>query len=340
MKFLVTGATGLVGNNVVRQLVAVGHRVRVLARATSDPRALAGLSVELAAGDVRDADAVIRACQGVDAVLHAAGHVHIGWREVDAHQAINVEGTRNVAAAARAAGARMVHVSTVNALGLGELQAPADEETALPGILPVPYVTTKRAAEQAVLDEVSRGLCAAIVNPATMFGPWDWKPSSGKMLLEVSRGSLFAPVGSGSFCDARDVAAAVIAAVDRGEPGRRYILAGHNLPYREAWRQIAALAGKSGPKLPMGPIFRAIAAPVCDLTVWARGVEGAANSAALVMGRQSHCFTSARAERELGYHVRALDETLRDAWQWFIEQGYVREKHQITSIKSQTNPKS
>jgi hypothetical protein len=59
-----------------------------------------------------------------------------------------------------------------------------------------------------------------------------------------------------------------------------------------------------------------------------------------VMGRQSHCFTSARAERELGYHVRALDETLRDAWQWFIEQGYVREKHQITSIKSQTNPKS
>ena len=323
MRYLVTGATGLLGNNVVRQLLAAGQGVRVLARPTSDPRPLAGLELELAAGDVRDADSVRRACEGVDVVIHAAGHVHIGWRQADVHQAINVEGTRHVAAAARAAGARLVHVSTVNALGLGRLESPADEETALPGIMPLPYVTTKRAAEQVVLDEVAKGLWAAIVNPATMFGPWDWKPSSGKMLLEVTRRSLFAPVGSASFCDVRDVAAAVVAAGERGQPGRRYILAGHNLPYREAWRQIAALVGKPGPKLPMGPIFRAIAAPVCDVRTLLAGSEGAANSAALAMGRQSNCFSSARAQRELGYSIRPLDETLRDAWQWFIEKGYV-----------------
>jgi len=177
-----------------------------------------------------------------------------------------------------------------------------------------------------VLEEVNRGLWAAIVNPATMFGPWDWKPSSGKMLLEVTRQSLFAPVGSASFCDARDVATAAIAALDRGQSGRRYILAGHNLPYREAWRQIAGLVGKAGPRLPMGPIFRAIAAPLCDVKTLLTGVEGAANSAALAMGRQSHCFTSTRAERELGYRFRPLDETLRDAWQWFVEHGYVGQK--------------
>jgi dihydroflavonol-4-reductase len=310
-----------------------GHRVRVLARPTSDPRPLAGLDVEHAAGDVRDPEATGRACHGVDAVIHSAGHVHIGWRQADVHQAINVEGTRNVAAAARAASARMVHVSTVNALGLGRLESPADEDTALEGILPVPYVTSKRQAEQIVLEEVGRGLWAAIVNPATMFGPWDWKPSSGKMLLEVTRHSLFAPVGSASFCDARDVAAAAIVAIERGQPGRRYILAGHNLSYREAWRRMAALVGRSGPKLPMGPIFRAIAAPVCDLAVWFRGVEGAANSAALVMGRQSHCFSSARAKQELGYRIRDFDETLRDAWEWFVEQEYVAGKHQIESTK-------
>lgn len=326
MRYLVTGATGLLGNNVVRQLLDAGQRVRVLTRAASDPRPLSGLDVDLAAGDARDAAAVRSACQGIETVIHAAGHVQIGWKQLDLHRSINVEGTRNVAAAAREAGARLVHVSTVNALGLGRREQPADEDSALPGIVPVPYVLTKREAEQVVLAEIRRGLAATIVNPATMFGPWDWKPSSGKMLLEVTRHSLYAPVGSASFCDARDVAAAVIAAADAGACGGRYILAGHNLTFREAWRQIAGLVGKRGPRLPMGPIFRAIAVPVCDLRTWLAGEEGAANSAAIALGRQSHCFSSAKAQRELGYQIRPLDQTLRDTWDWFREHGYVAGK--------------
>ncbi len=324
MRYLVTGATGLVGNNVVRLLLAAGHEVTVLTRATSDPRPLDGLDVHKLSGDVLDAASVAEACQGIDVVIHAAGHVHIGWREQDLHQAINVEGTRHVALVARKAGAKLVHVSSVNALGLGSLDTPADEDSALPGIVPVPYVTTKQAAERIVLDEVSRGLWATIVNPGTMFGPWDWKPSSGKMLLEVSKGSLFAPVGAGSFCDARDVAAGVILAVERGQSGRRYILAGHNLKFRDLWRQIAALAGKPGPWVPMGPIFRAIAGPVCDIRTRLSGRETAANSGALAMSRQSHCFRSDRAKNELGYEFRLLDETLRDAWQWLGEYGFRR----------------
>jgi dihydroflavonol-4-reductase len=322
MRYLVTGATGLVGNNVVRQLIAAGHEVAVLTRETSDPRPLAGLPVRKIAGDVRDAAAVAIACAGIEAVIHAAGHVHIGWTEQEIHHAINVEGTRNVAVAARQAGAKLVHVSSVNALGLGRLDSPADEDSALPGIAPVPYVTSKQAAERIVLDEVSQGLWGAIVNPATMFGPWDWKPSSGKMLLAVSKGVLFAPVGAGSFCDARDVAAGTIAAAERGQSGRRYILAGHNLKFRDLWREIAALAGKPGPRVPMGPIFRAIAGPVCDIRTRLAGRETEANSGALAMSRQMHCFSSARAERELGYRVRPLDETLADAWQWLGEFGY------------------
>jgi dihydroflavonol-4-reductase len=218
----------------------------------------------------------------------------------------------------------MVHVSSINALGLGRLDSPADEETALPGIVPVPYVTTKQAAERAVLDEVERGLAASIVNPATMFGPWDWKPSSGKMLVEVSQFALFAPVGAGSFCDVRDVTAGVLAAADRGRPGRRYILAGHNLAFRDLFTQIAALAGKRGPRLPMGPIFRAFADPICNLRTRLSGREAAANSAALALSRQMHCFSSARAQRELDYRIRPLAETLRDAWQWLSEHGYVK----------------
>jgi dihydroflavonol-4-reductase len=324
MKYLVTGATGLLGNNLVRDLLARGNAVRVLVRSGGDPRPLAGLSIERAEGDIRDAAAVAQAAAGADVVIHSAGHVHIGWTQLDVSRGINVEGTRNVAAAARAAGARLVHVSTINALGLGNLDQPADEDTALPGILEVPYVVTKREAEKVVLDEVARGLWATIVHPATMFGPWDWKPSSGKMLLEVTRFAPWAPVGAQCFCDARDVSAGTIAAADRGQSGRRYILGGHNLSFAQAWRQIAGLVGKPGPRMPMGPLFRLIAMPALNLKTRLSGRETAANSAALGMGRQMHCFTSARAERELAYRIRPLDETLAAAWQWFCDNGYVK----------------
>ena len=335
MKYLVTGATGLLGNNIVRQLLDRGEDVRVLARQECDPRPLAGLSVDTVTGDVRDADSVKRACSGVDVVIHSAGYVHIGWTRGDVHQQINVEGTRNVAIACREARARLVHVSTTNALGLGALEKPADEETALPGIVEVPYVSSKREAEQVVLEEIRRGLWAVIVSPSTMFGPWDWRPSSGKMLLEVTRFSLFAPVGAQNFGDVRDVAAGAISAAQRGRPGERYILGGHNLSFRDAWTKMAALAGKAGPRLPMGPIFRAIAGPACDLRTLIARSEGAANSAALALGRQSHCFNSDKAQRELGYTIRPFDETLADAWRWFSEHGYVNlNSHSARSVSS------
>jgi dihydroflavonol-4-reductase len=173
-----------------------------------------------------------------------------------------------------------------------------------------------------VLEEVSRGLDAAIVNPGCMFGPWDWKPSSGKMLLAVTKFAPIYPVGAVSFCDARDVAVGTIAAASRGQAGRKYVLGGHNLSYLAAWRQIAALAGKRGPISPMGPLFRAAVAPLLDLVTAVTGREGDANSAILLMGRQEHCFSSRRAESELGYQPRPFAETLADTWAWFREHGY------------------
>lgn len=324
MKYLVTGATGLLGNNVVRQLLAAGERVRVLARATSDSRPLDGLAVERSEGDVRDPAAVAAACQDIDVVIHSAGHVHFGWTQAAAHQAINVEGTRNVANAARIVGARLIHVSTTNALGLGTLDQPADEEHGLPGMPQVPYVLSKRQAEQIVRVEGTRGLWAAIVNPATMFGPWDWKPSSGKMLLEVARFSAFAPTGAQNFCDARDVAAGIIAAATRGAASRQYILGGHNLTYFDAWRQIAALAGRRGPWIPMGPLFQLIGGSYCDLRTRITGLETPSNSASIAGARLFHCYRSDRAQREIGYTIRPFHETLQDAWAWFQERGYVK----------------
>lgn len=323
MRTLVTGATGLVGNNVVRLLLERGHAVRVLRRKDCDPRPLAGLDVESALGDVRDLESLRAACQGVARVVHAAARVHIGWSGLKLQQAVNVEGSGNVALAAREAGARMVHVSSVDALGFGTRDAPADEETPPNGHVHCPYVVTKRAAEQCVLEQVRQGLDAVIVNPAYMLGPWDWKPSSGRMLLAVARGrGLFAPPGGNDFCDVRDVASGTLAAAERGLVGRRYILSGESLSYLEAWRVFAEVTGGRPPIRRLRRVVVRAIGMAGD--VWGRlsGSEPDVNSAAAAISTQAHHFSSQRARAELGYLPRGAREAAAAAWEWFKQHGY------------------
>ena len=183
---LVTGATGLVGNNVVRSLLAQGQKVRVLVSRAGHIPALAGLDVEVATGDVRDEEAVRSACRSAAAVIHCAAHVQIGWSQREAFEAINVGGTQHVARACREQGIRLVHVSSTDVFGRCSLREPTNEETPLAASPRVPYVETKRQAEAVVAAEIDGGLDAVIVNPAFMLGPWDWKPSSGQLLLNVA----------------------------------------------------------------------------------------------------------------------------------------------------------
>lgn len=320
---LVTGATGLVGNNVLRQLLDRGRRVRVLVRDRSDPRALAGLDVDKVVGDVCDRESVRCACRDVACVIHAAGYVQIGRRNGERHRAINVEGTRNVAEAARCGDARMIHVSSCDAVGLRSMKVPADEETPLAEPIRCWYVITKREAERVVLDEHARGLDVVIVNPGFMLGPWDWKPSSGRMLLEVARGrGWLAPRGCISVCDVRDVAAGILSAVERGSGGRRYILAGRTMTFLEAWRLFAAVSGGRRPLAAPGPIMLWVGGQLGDLFGRIRGKECDLNSAAIALARLPKHYNSARAQAELGYQSRPVEESVRDAWAWFREYGY------------------
>lgn len=325
MTTLVTGATGLVGNNVVRLLLERGERVRVLVRAASAARPLEDLAVELAQGDVRDERAVRAAVEGVSRVVHSAAQVQIGWTGLASQREINVEGTRHVAAATRDVGAKLVHVSSVDALGIGAEDKPADEETPAVGKVPCSYVISKKEAETAVMEHVARGLHATIVNPGFMLGPWDWKPSSGRMLLEVAkRFTPIAPRGGCSVCDVRDVAGGILAALDQGLPGRRYILAGHNIRYLELWKLFARVTGSRPPFGRGGPLLLLAAGACGDLTTKLTSREPDINSAAVRMGNQFHYYSSVRAEQELGYRNRPLEATVSDAWQWFQTHGYTQ----------------
>lgn len=330
---LVTGGTGLVGNNVVRLLLNRGDSVRVLVRPgqsrTTTGRAatgaFAGLPVDPAESALDDEAGLQRAVDGCRVVVHSAAMVHVGWKHLAEMRHVNVEGTRVVARAARRAGARLVHVSSVDAIGLRTDGQPADEETPPGGMLECPYVVTKREAEEAVLEEVEKGLDAVIVNPVYMIGPWDWKPSSGRMLLEVGAGrGLFAPPGSNDFVDVRDVAQGILSAMTRGRVGRRYILGGQPLSYLDAWRVFARVSGRMQPLGIAPPPFVHVAGWCGDVAGLFTRREPTVNSAATGMSMLPHNFSSARAETELGYTRRSFETAAQDAWDWFVTHGYVR----------------
>ena len=259
-----------------------------------------------------------RACHGVAAVVHCAAYVRIGWSQREIFEAINVDGTRHVAQACREQGIRLVHVSTTDVFGRCSLREPANEETPYAKTPRVPYVETKRRAEAVVAAEIEQGLDAVIVNPAFMLGPWDWKPSSGQLLLNVAANRIIlAPRGWLSLCDVRDVASGILAVRDQGTTGRRYILAGRTMEWIDLLRSIADVCGARRPLMRCGPAILTTIGWTGDLWGRVTGQEPPINSAAVAMAWLPKNYSSARAAAELGYTNRSIAETLQDAWSWF-----------------------
>ena len=323
MQILLTGSTGFLGNNVLRHLLQDGHQVTVTNRHTSDPRPLDGLDLETLQIDLNDPNAVGNAVSHVDLVIHSAATIHLGWTQLEASRHFNVRATQGLAQAARRHNIRMIHVSTVDALAPASNTTVMSETDQHPSKPACSYVVSKREAEIVFLEEVQRGLDGVIVNPGFMVGPWDWKPSSGQMMLAVAKGAgLFAPIGGCSVVDVRDVACGILSAIENGRAGQRYILGGENLTYRRLWTQMAQVVGRRPPITTLPNWVNWIAGTVGDLCGKISGKEPLINSANTQMGSLYHWYSSAKAECELGYKIGSVNDGLHDAWQWFRENGY------------------
>ena len=262
MTTLVTGADGLLGSHVVRELLTRGAKVRAMVQPASTSPTLEGLGIERVTGDLLSAESVRTALRGVDRVVHCAALTD-QFAPTSRHWAVNFDGTRNVVEACLAESPiRLVLVGSASTMEFGTIEHPGDERGEFPAAYRgAAYVESKHAAMELVRDRVANGgLDASIVAPTFLLGDHDWRPSSGELLLGYLRNGLrLVPPGGRNFAYAPDVAAATVNALDKAEPGDTTILGGHNVSYDEFFSLLAECAGAGRPRgvVPAGALAMA-----------------------------------------------------------------------------------
>jgi len=323
----VTGGTGFVGRAVVTALLDAGRQVRVLVRDPKHP-ALAGLEVEVAVGDLKDAGSLERAVRGCDHIFHAAADYRLWVPDPAEMYAVNVEGTRALLAAAAAAGVeRVVYTSTVGALGNPGNGTPGNETTPVSIAEMVGhYKRSKFLAEEAALDFAAKGLPLVVVNPSTPVGPWDSRPTpTGRMVIDYLQGRMPAYLETGlNLVHVRDVARGHLLAAEKGRVGEKYILGHENLSLSRIFQMLAEISGIPAPtvKLAYGVVL-----PMAYLAeFWARHVshsEPRMTVTAVRMAKKFMYFDSSKAAAELGYAPTSVRRALEEAVEWFGQNGYV-----------------
>ena len=325
---LVTGVSGFVGSAVARALLADGHRVRALVRPTSPRGNLEGLDVEVAVGDMRDAASLDRALHGMRHLFHVAADYRIWAPDPEEIVRANLEGTRSVMAAARRAGLeRIVYTSSVATLALRNDGVPVDETSPnAPETTIGAYKRSKVMAERLVEEMAATGLPAVIVNPSTPIGPRDIKPTpTGRIVVEAAKGKMPAFIDTGlNLVHVDDVARGHLLAWHHGKAGERYILGGQDVKLGEMLGVIAQLVGRKPPtvELPRAPLFPL--AYAAEFVARFTGREPFVTVDGLKMAKYRMFFSSAKAERDLGYCSRPYGEALADAVAWFQTAGYVK----------------
>jgi dihydroflavonol-4-reductase len=327
MRTLVTGATGYLGTELVRELRRRDREVRALVRSRTAAARLDGLGAEIVEGDVLGPESVKRALDGVTRVFHMAGVV--GHRASDEArlQAVNVDGARTVLdLCARAGVERVVFTSSVSAIGpAGGPGHPRDEGAWLidgdDGRADFRYGRTKAAGEQTALAAAAAGLDVVITNPGFAIGPGDVHRVSSWPVEEYLRGRLrFTVPGGLSYVDARDVAVGHLLVEDRGKTGERYILTNDdgNLSHRDFFALVGRVTGKPRRQLHtssgmLRPILRVGSALRLPLPL---------DDQELASSAHWWYYTAAKARAELGFSVRPIDETIRDTAAWLRKDGY------------------
>ena len=327
---LVTGASGFVGNAVVRALLQRGRQVRVLVRKTANDQLLKGLNVEMLLGDLRDMASLERAVEGCGEVYHVAAQYTFFNPSPKEIYASNVQGTHNILSAClKHCVKRVVYTSTVGAIGIPSDGSPGDENT------PISlhdcqghYKRSKFLAEQEAIRFFRKGLPVVIVNPSAPVGAGDIKPTpTGKMIVDFLNRKMPAFLDTGlNLIDVEDCALGHLLAAEKGRPGERYILGNQNLTLEEILQALAMLTGLSAPKI---KIPYGLAMGVAQVTErFAKIVKRRPliEVEAVQLAKKRMFFNPAKAVQDLGLPQPDVRLALKKAVDWYLTHGYVKEK--------------
>lgn len=326
----VTGAAGFIGSAITRCLLERGARVVALSEPAGDRRNLEGLDVEIRSGDVRDRASVDACLAGCRYVFHAAALYGFWAKDRSAFYDVNVDGTRNVLAAATAAGCeRIVYTGTVGTLGLGRVAGgePADEECAADiDHLFGDYKRSKYVAEHEVLRAAAQGVPVSLALPTFPLGPCDRRPTpTGKVVVDFLNGRMPGFVDTAmNVVHVDDLASGHVLVLERGKVGRSYILGGENLSMRRLLDALADVSGRPRVTRRFPRLLPLVAGAVSE------GVQGrllhtqpSVPMEAARMSTTEMVFDDQRARREIGYRSRPAVEAITDSARWFTDNGYV-----------------
>ena len=331
---LVTGASGMVGNNLVRHLLGLGRTVRVFVR-QKDNRSLNGLNVETFVGDVLCAKDLAAAMKGVSSVFHLAGAVAIDGQHDEDMMQVNVNGTANVVAACLAHGVdRMIHFSSIHAMSHLPRNEPIDEqrELAFDPATHLAYDQSKAGGEREVMAGIDSGLDAVILNPVGIVGPNDFGPSpAGEFLLQLIHRRLPGLVAAGYYwVDVRDVASAAVSAESNGTCGEKYILYSQHVTFKSIAQWVEEITGVR-PPLFILPIWMArIFAPVITGYSRLRGIRPLVTPEAIQIVCCHQKISTEKAAVELGFQARQIQETVVDTVRWLKSDELIKNSSDVT----------
>jgi dihydroflavonol-4-reductase len=325
MKVAVTGASGHIGNCIVRELINKGARVKGLVHNFEND--LAQMDVELIRGNLLDQESLKKLCEGVDVVFHLAAKISLDNRHRDQVCEVNVTGTKNLIEAAKSSGVKkFIHFSSIDAFQSIRAENVLEESISLTDSEKIIYAFTKAESERLVMSAVKEGLDAVILCPTAVIGPFDYRGSFlGQALIKIYQNKLPMLISGGyNWVDVRDVATAAIQAIETGRKGEKYILSGSFCSLKELSELTGKISGKRTPKF-IAPIFLAqLACPFYQFYYSLTGKKPIYTSQSLKLlidAPKNISFEKAR--KELEYNPRSLEQTLRDTFNWYIQKKYL-----------------
>ena len=321
MKVLVTGASGFLGGSLCKALCQRNWQVHALLRPTSDKSALNNLDLHFHTGDVTDLSSFQQAANGVDLVFHLAGVVAHSTKNLNTMQKVNVEGTAHAIEVCRTQGAKLIHMSSVVAVGASKKSIVLNEESPYdPSLSKIGYFSTKKQAEVLVQEACKRGdVSAVILNPSTIYGVGDMKKESRKVQAKVAKGKFpFYTSGGVSVVDVESIVLACFQAVEKSRSGERYILSGENISIKQLFSLIAEAAGVKAPFIHLNNF---LLRPFAEMgTLLQRvGFSFPITRESARLASLYHWFDHTKACEELGFKPLPAKQAIENSIRWYLK---------------------